>query len=154
MRGQVTGTSHSDSHSRLWMIVGRSVSAKSAKMTRHSKWTPRREKFSEKSFRASSSLNRIWERVGSKEYDAPERRGLWDGADLRLSVIDTTNVNRKRGRKRETIRKVPKQFKYNKYIEKTVCMHGECMNMWYAKEIASWAQPNPILLAHNQFTHI
>ena len=30
-------------------------------------------------------------------------------------------------------------------------MHGKCMNMWYAKEIASWLQPNPILLAHKQF---
>ena len=50
--------------------------------------------------------------------------------------------------------KSSKQFKYNKYIEKRVCMHGKRMNMWYAKEIASWAQPNPILLAHNQFAHI
>ena len=33
--------------------------------------------------------------------DAPERRGFWDGVDLRLGVIDTTNVNRNRGRKRE-----------------------------------------------------
>ena len=25
------------------------------------------------------------------------------------------------------------------------------MNMWYAKEIASWAQPNPILPAYKYF---
>ena len=29
-----------------------------------------------------------------------------------------------RGRERETIRKAPSQFKYSKYIEKRVCMHG------------------------------
>ena len=39
-----------------------------------------------------------------------------------------TNVNRKE-REKETIRKVPTHFKYNKYIEKQVRMHGECMNM-------------------------
>ena len=59
----------------------------------------------------------------------------------------------KREGERETIRKVPTHFKYNKYIEKRVHMHGECMNMWHAIENSSWAQPNPILLAHNQFAH-
>ena len=59
----------------------------------------------------------------------PERSGFWDGVDLRFGAIDTTNVKRKRGRESETIRKVPKQFKYNKYIENRVCMHGECMNI-------------------------
>ena len=61
--------------------------------------------------------------------NALERRGFWDGVDLRLSAIDTTNVNRRRGRERKTIRIAPKQFKYNKYNEKGVRMHGECMNM-------------------------
>ena len=74
--------------------------------------------------------------------------------DLRLGAIDMTNINKRERGKKETIKKVPKKFKYNKYIEKRVCMHGKRMNMWYAKEIASWAQPNPILLAHNQFAHI
>ena len=154
MDGQVTRTSHSDSYPQLWMTVGRSVLMKFAKMTRRSEWTPRREKFSKMSFRASSSQNRIWEGVGSKEDDALERKGFWDGVNLCLGAIDTTNINRKRERERETIRKVPKQFKYNKYIEKRVRMHGECMNMWYAKQIVSWAQPNPILPTHNQFAHI
>ena len=49
--------------------------------------------------------------------------------DLRFGAINMTNVNKKRGRERETIKKVPKQFKYKKYIEKRVRMHGECMNM-------------------------
>ena len=64
-----------------------------------------------------------------EEDDVLERKGFWDKANLRLGAIDTTNVNRKRGRERETIKKVPKQFKYNKYIKKRVRMHGECMNM-------------------------
>ena len=57
------------------------------------------------------------EGVGSEEDDAPERRGFLDRADLHLGAIDTTNVNRMREREKETIRKVLKQFKYNKYIE-------------------------------------
>ena len=61
--------------------------------------------------------------------DALERRGFWDKVELRLGAIDMTNVNKKRGRERETIRKFPTHFKYSKYIEKRVCMHGECMNM-------------------------
>ena len=154
MRGQVTGTSHSDSHPLLWMTEGRSVLAKSDRMTWHSEWMPRLEKFSENALKASSSWNRIWDRVGSEDEDALEWRGFEAGVDLRLGAIDTTNVNRKRGRERKTIRKVPSNFKYNKYIKNRACMYGECMNMWHAKEIASWAQPNPILPAHNQFAHI
>ena len=38
---------------------------------------------------------------GSVDKEAPERRGFWAGMDLRLAAIDTTNVNRFRGRKRE-----------------------------------------------------
>ena len=37
--------------------------------------------------------------------------------DLCLGAIDTTIVNRKRGRERKTIRKVPSNFKYNKYYK-------------------------------------
>ena len=100
MDGQMTETSHSDSQPRLWMTSGRSVLAKSAKMTRHSEWMPCQEKFSNKAFRASSSRNWIWEGIGSKEADALERRGFRDGANFCLGVIDTTNVNEKRGRER------------------------------------------------------
>ena len=84
--------------------IGKSVSAKSAKMTRHSEWTPRWEKFSKMSFRASSPRNQIWEGVGLKdEDDDPERRGFQDRIDLRLGVIDMINVNRKeRERKRQS----------------------------------------------------
>ena len=48
----------------------------------------RLEKFSEKSFRAPSSRNRIEEGVGLKEEDAPEHKGFWDGVNLRLGVIE------------------------------------------------------------------
>ena len=65
-----------------------------------------------------------------------------------------TNVNRRRGRERKDNQKSPKQFKYNKYIEKRVRMHEKCMNMQHAKQITSWAQPNPNLSAHKQIAHI
>ena len=46
-RGKVTGMSHCDSDSRLWVTVRKSVSTKSASMTWRSEWTPRLEKFFE-----------------------------------------------------------------------------------------------------------
>ena len=123
MDGHVTETSHYDSQPQLWMTSGRSMSAKSARMSRHSKWMPLREKFSEKALRASSSWNWICDGVGSEEVDAPERKGFWDGVDLRLGAINTTNVNEKRGRERDN-QKSPKQFKYIKNILKReyICM--------------------------------
>ena len=62
---------------------------------------PRLEKFSENALKASSSRNRTVEGEGSIEEEAPERRGFRTGVDLRLGAIDTTNVNKFRGRKRE-----------------------------------------------------
>ena len=38
---------------------------------------------------------------GLVDEEVPDRRGFWAGVDLRLGAIDTTNVNRFRGRKRE-----------------------------------------------------
>ena len=92
---------------------------------------PRLEKFSKNALKASSSRNRTLEGEGSVEEEALERRGFYAGVDLRLDAIDMTNVNRNRGKKkkRRTIRKSPKQFKYIKYMEKRVRMHGKCMNM-------------------------
>ena len=43
----------------------------------------------------------MWEGVGSEEDDALERKGFWDGADLRLGAIDTTNVNRRKGERKK-----------------------------------------------------
>ena len=38
---------------------------------------------------------------GLEDEEAPERRGFQAGVDLCLGAIDTTNVNRIRGRKRK-----------------------------------------------------
>ena len=62
---------------------------------------PRLEKFSENALKASSSWNRTLEGEGSIEEEALERRGFRAGVDLCLGSIDTTNVNRFRGRRRE-----------------------------------------------------
>ena len=62
---------------------------------------PRLEKFSENALKASSSLNRTVEGEGSVDEEAPERRGFWVGMDLRLGAIDTTNVNKFRGRRKK-----------------------------------------------------
>ena len=62
---------------------------------------PHLEKFSENALKASSSRNRTLEGERLDDEEAPERRGFWAGVDLRLGVIDTTNVNRNRGRKRK-----------------------------------------------------
>ena len=62
---------------------------------------PRLEKFSENALKASSSQNRTVEGEGSVEEEALERREFRAGVDLYLGAIDTTNINRFRGRKRE-----------------------------------------------------
>ena len=90
-----------------WMTVGRSVSTKSASMTWCFEWTPHLEKFSKNALWASSSWNRRERGVESEDEEAPEWRVFRAGVDLCLGAIDTTNVNRKRGRIRKTIRKVP-----------------------------------------------
>ena len=84
---------------------------------------PHLEKFSENALWASSSWNQREIRAKSEDEEASERRGFRAGVDLRLGAIDTTNVNKKRGREKETLRKAPKQFKYSKYIEmEYICM--------------------------------
>ena len=80
--------------------------------------------------KASSSRNRTLEGEGSEDEEALERRGFRAGVDLRLGAIDTTNVNRNKGRKKKrTIRKVPSNINNIKYIEKKVRIHEKCMNM-------------------------
>ena len=119
----MTETSHSDSHPLLCMTEGRSALAKSDSTTQRFEWMPRLEKFSENALWASSSRNRRKKGAESKDEEAPEWRRFRAGVDLRLGAIDTSNVNRKRGKERETIRKIPSSFKYIKYIEKKyVCM--------------------------------
>ena len=70
---------------------------------------PRLEKFSENALEASSSQNRTLEGEGLEDEEAPEQKRFRVGVDLRLSVIDTTNVNRNKGRKRKDHQKSPKQ---------------------------------------------
>ena len=62
---------------------------------------PHLEKFSENALKASSSWNRTLEGEQLEDEEAPERRGFRAGLDLCLGAIDTTNVNRFKGRKRE-----------------------------------------------------
>ena len=71
---------------------------------------PRLEKFSENALWASSSRNRRERGAESEDEEALELRGLRAGVDLRLGAIDTSNVNRKRGRERKDNQKSPKQF--------------------------------------------
>ena len=59
---------------------------------------PRLENFSENALKASLSRNRTLKGEGSEDEEAPERRRFQVGVDLHLGAIDTTNVNRKRGR--------------------------------------------------------
>ena len=62
---------------------------------------PRLEKFSKNALKASSSRTQTVEGEGSVDEEAPEQRGFRAGVDLRLGAIDTTNVNRFRGRRKE-----------------------------------------------------
>ena len=62
---------------------------------------PHLEKFSENALKASSSRSQIVEEEGSEDEEAPEQKGFWAGVDLRLGAIDTTNVNRFKGRRKE-----------------------------------------------------
>ena len=82
-------------------MEGRSVSAKSNRMTWHSEWMPRLEKFFENALKALSSRNWTLAGEGSEGEEAPEQRGFRAGVDLCLTDIDTTNVNRKRGSERK-----------------------------------------------------
>ena len=70
---------------------------------------PRLEKFSKNALEASSSRNRTLEGEGLEDEEALEQKRFRVGVDLRLSVIDTTIVNKNRGRKRKGNQKSPKQ---------------------------------------------
>ena len=59
------------------------------------------EKFFENALKAISSRNRTVEGEGSVDEEAPKRRGFRAGVDLRLGAINTTNVNRFRGRRKK-----------------------------------------------------
>ena len=85
---------------------------------------PRLEKFSENTLKALSSQNRTVVGEGSVDEEAPERRGFWAGVDLHLGAIDTTNVNRFRGRRREEQSEKSQEIQIYQIYEKRVHMHG------------------------------
>ena len=62
---------------------------------------PRLEKFSENDLKASSSRNQMLGGKGSEDEEALEQRWFLAGVDLRLGAIDTTKVNKIKGRKKE-----------------------------------------------------
>ena len=109
-------------------------------------WLPRFEKFSKNASKASSSRNWIWDKVESEDKEASEWRGFRVRVDLRLGTIDTTNINRRRGRERTDNQKSPKQYQiYQVYWKEStyawemhehVACKGNC--------IISSAQSKPI----------
>ena len=91
---------------------------------------PRLEKFSENALKTSSSRNRTLEDEGSEDEEALERRRFQIGVDLRLGAIDTTNVNRNRGRIREEQSEKSQAISIiSNILKNKVYMHGKCMNM-------------------------
>ena len=145
MEGQVTGMPQSDSQPLLWMTVGRSVLKKFNRTTWCSEWMPHQEKFSEKSIRAFSSRNRMWEGVES-EVDAPERKGFRDGVDFRLGAIEQLPKERERERHAEKHQTV-----YYQMIGKKFCTYVWKMHEHVAcniKSIMSSAQSIPTSTQH------
>ena len=116
---------------------------------------PRLEKFSENALKTSSSWNRTLEGEGSKDEEAPERRGFRARVDLRLGAIDTTNVNIIRGRKRE------EQSKKSQAVQIYQIYGKESMYAWEMhehvtckiKSIMGSAQSNPIS-TQAYYTHL
>ena len=90
---------------------------------------PDLEKFSENSLKASSSRNRMLEGEGSVDEEALEQRGFRARLDLRLGAMDTTNVNKFRGRRREEQSEKSQAIQIYQIYEKKVRMHRKCMNM-------------------------
>ena len=87
---------------------------------------PYLKKFSKNSLRATSSRYRTVEGEGSVDEEAPEQRGFRAGVNLRLGAIDTTNVNRFKGKRRK---EQSEKSQAIQIYEKRVRMHGKCMNM-------------------------
>ena len=90
---------------------------------------PYLKKFSKNSLRATSSRYRTVEGERSVDEEAPERRGFRAGVNLRLGAIDTTNVNRFKGKRRKEQSEKSQAIQIYQIYEKRVRMHGKCMNM-------------------------
>ena len=90
---------------------------------------PHLEKFSKNALKASSSRNRTVEGEGLVDEEAPKQRGFRAGVDVRLGAIDTTNVNKFKGRRREEQSKESYIVQIYHIYEKIIRMHGKCMNI-------------------------
>ena len=90
---------------------------------------PHLEKFSENALRATSSRNRTLKGEESVDEEVQEQRGFRVRVNLRLGVIDTTNVNRFKRRRREEQSEKSQAIQIYQIYEKRVRMHGKCMNM-------------------------
>ena len=90
---------------------------------------PHLEKFSENTLKASSSRNWTVDGEGLVDEEAPKRRGFQAGVDLRLGAIDTTNVNRFRGKRKEEQSEKSQVVQIYQIYEKRIRMHEKCMNM-------------------------
>ena len=112
------------------------------------------DNFSKNALKASSSWNRTLEGEGSEDEEAPEQRGFRAGVDLRLSAIDTTDVNRNRGRKGEEQSEKSQATSIITNILKRRYVFMEMHKHVTCKTKASWAQPNPNLSTHKQIAHI
>ena len=83
---------------------------------------PHLEKFSENSLKELSSWNRTVEREGSKDEEAPERKGFRAGVDLRLGALDTSNINNREGEKERQFEKSQAVSNIRNIEKKYVCM--------------------------------
>ena len=116
---------------------------------------PRLEKFSENALEASSSQNRTLEGEGLVEEEAPERRGFQAGVDLCLGAIDTININKFRGRRREEQSKKSQAIQIYQIYEKESTYawemheHVTCK----IKSIMGLAQSNPTS-TQTYYTHL
>ena len=147
--GHLKGISQRDSHLRVWMTSGRWVSVKSYRITWHSRWTPRLEKFLEKSWWAFSLWNWTWKGGMGRSEDKEdlEQKGFWVRLDLRLGTM--RNLFEREGMRERN--RTQSQQSTKKEKKGYVCMKY-AWTCDLLKIIASWVQPNPNLPAHN-FQH-
>ena len=140
MEGQLIRISQRDSQPWLCMIVGKSVSEKSDKITWRSEWMPHLEKSSKKSWRALSSQKPDMggSRIRRGWCPGTKRVPRWSGFTL--------------GCHAQTIRERERERELEKYQSTIISKERKewyvCMNMWHAIIKISWAQPNPNLPAH------
>ena len=145
MVGHLKGISQRDSHPQVWMTSGRGVLEKSDRITWRSRWMPRLEKFSKKSWWAFSSRNLTWREGmrGSEEEDDQEWKGFRVGVDLCLGAMCSL-FEKERGRRQNTQSQESTKREKKRYIRMKYAWTCDVL-----KIIASWVQPNPNLPTHN-----